>query len=67
MTFNTQISGSSRLVLVLSARSASAAPSPSAPTSPMMMRAGAAFHHRKPTQAPASAADRIDRSNGLMM
>ena len=33
----------------------------------MMIRAGAAFHHRKPTHAPASATARIEMSNGLMM
>ena len=42
-------------VLSVSAQNASAAPSASAPTSPMKIRAGAAFHHRKPRQPPAKA------------
>ena len=47
---------------MVSASSASAAPRPSAPVSPMKIRAGAAFHQRNPTQAPASATARIARS-----
>ena len=50
---------------MVSASRASAEPSPSAPTSPMMIRAGAALNHRKPMQAPANAAAIAARSSGL--
>ena len=46
-----------------SARPAIAAPSASEPVSPMNTCAGAAFHHRKPTQAPSIAAATIARSS----
>ncbi len=39
-------------------------PSASEPVSPMKILAGAAFHHRKPMQAPAVAAAMIARSSG---
>ena len=39
-------------------------PSASEPVSPMKIRAGAAFHHRKPMQAPAVAAATSARSSG---
>ncbi len=37
-------------------------PMASEPVSPMKIRAGAAFHHRKPRQAPASAMEARARS-----
>ena len=60
-----QIKMSSSWVSVVMASIDNAAPMPSAPTSPMKMCAGAAFHHRKPTQAPANAAATTARSSGL--
>ena len=48
--------GSSSTVLVLRARPARPPPMASEPVSPMKIRAGAAFHHRKPAQAPSMAA-----------
>ena len=44
-----------------------AAPRPSAPTSPMKIRAGAAFHHKKPAHAPARDAESTARSSGFTM
>ena len=38
------------------------APMASDPVSPMMILAGAAFHHRKPMQAPARATETRARS-----
>ena len=38
-------------------------PSASEPVSPMKMRAGAAFHHRKPAAAPIIAAATIAMSS----
>ena len=66
ITLMAQISGSRRWVLSVRARKASAAPTPSAPTSPMKIRAGAAFHHRKPRQPPAKPAASTPRSSGLI-
>ena len=43
--------GSSSMVRVAIARPPIRPPSPSAPVSPMKIRAGEVFHHRKPTQA----------------
>ncbi len=54
--------GSSRWVLVMRARQARPAPMASAPVSPMKIRAGAAFHQRKPVQAPTMAAATSARS-----
>ena len=51
--------GSRSAVRVSSARPAIAPPIASEPVSPMMMRAGAAFHQRKPAQAPNIAAATI--------
>ena len=66
-TLIAQMSSRRRWVLVVSASSASAAPIASAPTSPMKICAGAAFHHKNPTLAPANAAASTARSNGLTM
>ena len=55
--------GSRRTVLVMSARPASAVPMASEPVSPMMIRAGWAFHHRNPMQAPTIAAATTARSS----
>ena len=55
---------SSSSVRVRIARPATAPPSASEPVSPMKILAGAAFHHRKPTHAPAVAAAMIARSSG---
>ena len=65
MTLSPQISTSSSCVFIVSASRASAEPSPSAPTSPMMIRAGAALNHRNPMHAPANAAASTARSSGL--
>ena len=65
ITLMPQISTSNRWVLSVSARNASADPIPSAPTSPMKIRAGAAFHHRNPRQAPAKPAASTPMSSGL--
>ena len=65
ITLSPQISSSSSWVFIVSASSASAEPRPSAPTSPMMIRAGAALNHRKPRQAPPNAAASAARSSGL--
>ena len=46
------ITGSSSCTFSERARQASPVPIDSEPVSPMMIRAGAAFHHKKPTQAP---------------
>ena len=48
----------------LSSRQSAASPDPMAsePVSPIMILAGAAFHHRKPRQAPASATEASARS-----
>ena len=59
--------GSSSIVFVAMPRRASAAPRPSAPTSPMKIRAGAAFHHRKPAQAAANDTASTARSRGFTM
>ena len=59
--------GSSSMVLVVMPSRASAAPRPSAPTSPMKMRAGAAFHHRNPAHAAANDTARTERSSGFTM
>ena len=48
--------GSSSTVRVAIARPAIRPPSASEPVSPMKIRAGDVFHHRKPTQAAAAAA-----------
>ena len=48
--------GSRRCVRVSMASPAIAPPIASEPVSPMKMRAGAAFHHRKPAHAPNIAA-----------
>ena len=55
---------SSSSVRVRIARPASAAPRASEPVSPMKICAGAAFHHRKPKQAPVIAAAMTARSSG---
>ena len=55
---------SSSSVRVRIARPASAAPRASEPVSPMKICAGAAFHHRKPKQAPVMAAAITARSSG---
>ena len=47
---------SSSCVSVMMARPASSPPMASEPVSPMKIRAGAAFHHRKPADAPIIAA-----------
>ena len=47
------MTGSSSWVFDSSARPARHAPMASAPVSPMNIRAGNAFHHRKPAHAPA--------------
>ena len=44
------------------ASAAMAPPSACDPVSPMMIRAGAVFHHRKPRVAAVSAADSMARS-----
>src|SRR5437763_10656830 len=54
--------GRSRWVLVVRARPASPAPMAWAPTSPMKIRAGAAFHHRKPAAADAMEMATSERS-----
>ena len=65
MTLIAEISTSSSDVFSVSAQKARAEPRASAPTSPMMIRAGAAFHHRKPRQPPAKAAANTPMSSGL--
>ena len=55
---------SSSSVRVVMARPASAPPSASDPVSPMKILAGEAFHHRKPKQAPMTAAATTARSSG---
>ena len=55
----------SSVVFSVSAQNASAEPIASAPTSPMKIRAGAAFHHRNPRQPPAKAAANTPMSSGL--
>jgi len=45
-------------------RPARAPPSASAPVSPMKIRAGEAFHHKKPKHAPMIAAARMAMSLG---
>ena len=57
--------GSNICVFVATAKSPRAAPIPSAPTSPMKILAGAAFHHRNPPHAPAIAAENTAKSRGL--
>ena len=51
-------------VRVRIARPASVPPSESEPVSPMKILAGDAFHHKKPKQAPVSAAAIAARSSG---
>lgn len=65
ITFRAQMSGRSMWVFVVTARRPSAPPMPSAPTSPMKILAGAAFHHRNPPHAPAIAAENTARSSGF--
>src|SRR5262245_51163857 len=60
MTKSPPITIESSVVRVATASPPIRAPSPSAPTSPMMIRAGEVFHHRKPTQAAAAADGRAD-------
>ena len=55
---------SSSSVRVVMASPASAPPRASDPVSPMKILAGGAFHHRKPKQAPITAAATIARSSG---
>ena len=62
MTNRPHMIGSRRCVFVVRARQASAVPIASEPVSPMMICAGAAFHHRKPTQPPSIAAPTTARS-----
>ena len=57
----TAMSSSVREVI---ARPARAPPRAREPTSPMMMRAGLAFHQRKPTQAALMAIESTARSRG---
>ena len=54
--------GRSRSRFIFSVSAARAAPIPKAPVSPMMMRAGAAFHQRNPAHAPVMAMDTRARS-----
>ena len=56
--------GSSRSTFSSRARTAMAVPMPSEPVSPMKIRAGAAFHQRKPAQAPIMAAAMAASSSG---
>ncbi len=51
-------------VRVMIAKPASAPPSPREPVSPMKILAGAAFHQRKPKQAPITHAATTARSSG---
>ena len=67
MTFSPQMIGNSSSVFVVIASSANAEPMAKLPTSPMKMRAGAAFHQRNPAHAPAKATASTARSSGLMM
>ena len=55
---------SSRSVLVTMARPARTPPRASEPVSPMKILAGGAFHHRKPKQAPITAAATTAASSG---
>ena len=55
------MSGSSRIWPVISAVTASVAPSASAPESPMKICAGWALNQRKPSSAPMISAQRVAR------
>src|SRR5438309_509031 len=55
--------GNNNWVFVVSANAANPAPIAWLPTSPMKMRAGAAFHHRNPAAAAAMAAATTARSS----
>ena len=55
---------SSSSVRLRIARPASAPPRASEPVSPMKILAGDVFHHRKPKQAPITAAATTARSSG---
>ena len=57
-------SSSSSSVRMRIASPASAPPSASDPVSPMKILAGEVFHHRKPKQAPMTAAATTARSSG---
>ena len=56
MTKSPPMMGNRSAVLVDSASAARPAPMANEPVSPMKIFAGAAFHHRKPAQAPSMAA-----------
>ena len=64
MTKSPPIMIESSVVRVATASPPIRPPSPSEPTSPMKIRAGDVFHHRKPTQAPAAAAAIMAISRG---
>ena len=51
---------SSNTVFVTKASAPNSPPSASEPVSPMKIRAGLVFHHRKPRQAPIAAAAGVD-------
>ena len=59
------VSGSSSSVCVNIANPAIPPPRANEPVSPIKMRAGDVFHHRKPKHAPAAAAAMMQRSSGL--
>jgi hypothetical protein len=62
MTNRPPMTGSSSCRFICRQSAASPEPMARDPVSPMKMRAGAAFHHRNPRQAPARATDDRARS-----